>query len=194
MLDQMMASSGLPEREKRRLRAVTDGKPMPPRKGATNKSVPPSQLPYDNPLRGVPLNPRLCPTPTIRSKAGVLESVGGSMERPQFRGARPGQDREAEKDRLANTMTYGQAQLPAAAAGPSASARLRANKSSAPVPVDLSEEARLHKAICGEIDERREFLQSMRAAGRAAEHEAAIGAQIEERLGELAQLERMMAS
>lgn len=61
-----------------------------------------------------------------------------------------------------------------------------------PQPKAQSEEAALHEAIGAEIEERRAFLEDMRACGRGKEHEGPITAQIAERVEELKTLERLM--
>ncbi len=65
-------------------------------------------------------------------------------------------------------------------------------QSADPGPAE-SEESRMHRAIVEEIRERRAFLEEMTALGRAAEHEAAIRAQIAERMNDLRKLQRLMA-
>ncbi len=195
LLDDMMAASGLPDAERRRMRAAAEGKAVERRRPPPNVLAAragggsAATQPYVDGLRGVPLNPRLCPTIGVRTQAGVLASVGGSMERPQFRGARPGVNRDDEKMRLQNVMTYGRAELGQPEAGGGA------GEQPAPPPArESSEEARLHAAISREIEERSDFLNSMRLAGRAQEHEGPIAAQIAERVEELRRLEAMMAS
>ena len=49
----------------------------------------------------------------------------------------------------------------------------------------------MREAIVREIDERREFLENMRAAGKGKEHEAAILGQISERMADLKVLENL---
>ena len=90
-------------------------------------------------------------------------------------------------------MAFGKTELSRASGGGAAGRSSGAAGSSASASAAMSEEARLHAAISTEIDERRDFLQSMRAAGKGKEHEANIGGQIAERMEELAKLERLMA-
>lgn len=49
----------------------------------------------------------------------------------------------------------------------------------------------MREAIVGEIEERREFLESMVAMGKGGEHEAQIKGQIAERMRDLATLDSM---
>lgn len=58
--------------------------------------------------------------------------------------------------------------------------------------VAQSDEAELHKAISAEIVERQQFLTEMRGAG-SYEHEAAVQAQVADRMADLRRLEKLMA-
>ena len=55
-------------------------------------------------------------------------------------------------------------------------------------------ERALRAQIADEIAERQEFLQSMRAMGRAGDHEAKITGEIAERLRDLKDLDRLEAA
>lgn len=58
-----------------------------------------------------------------------------------------------------------------------------------PPPRQCAEDS-LRSAIVGEIEERRQFLDAMGAAGKF-EHEAAVKAQIAERMNDLARLDKL---
>ena len=61
-----------------------------------------------------------------------------------------------------------------------------------PRAASKSSEAALRDSIVAEIDERREFLEVMQAAGKT-EHEQAVRGQIAERLNDLKRLEKLMS-
>lgn len=183
LLDKMMDACNLPDAEKRRLRALGNGQ----RVAARGSAAPSRPRQYEDMLRGVALNPNIVTTRYTRTRAEVVASLGpGGYDRPQFGGAPRPRDNEAEKASLQMHMQFGKD-----AAGRSLAP---APPVAAPPAPRVSEEAALHQAISSEIDERRAFLDSMRAAGRAKEHEAVISAQIAERVQELKTVERLMKS
>ena len=55
-----------------------------------------------------------------------------------------------------------------------------------------SEAAKLHEQISGEIEERQQFVQQMRNVGNT-EHDETMRQQINERMAELAKVEKMMS-
>ena len=81
LLDDMMVEAGLPKAEQRRLRAATEGKPVLRRRPPPNMTVAATShlRPYDDPLAGVALNPRMTAGHSVRTQADILKSVGGSM-------------------------------------------------------------------------------------------------------------------
>ena len=144
------------------------------------------QRPYEDLLKGVPINPMMqLPGAHRRSQAQIVADNGGSMERPQFRGARPGQDRTKLVTQLQQQMEYGHALPEPPADGANSTAP------PPPPPPKRSAEAALRDSIVAEIDERREFLEVMRHAGKT-EHESAVQGQIAERLNDLKRLDALM--
>ena len=190
MLDNMMNASGIPQAEQRRLRAAVNAGPSAQLE-ARRRPLPVGRVAkYSDPLRGVAINPALAMRmggATRRSQADIVAANGGSLERPQFRGGPPVGDREASKEALQSFMQFG---------GRPPAARSSAAAAPAPPaapPPRLSEEAKLRNAIVTEIEERQSFLESMRAMGRAAEHEQTIANQIAERMQELTTLDKLEA-
>ena len=193
MLDSMMSSAGLPLAEQRRLRAACAAGPSAPiaRRGgaAAARRGPPQQQPYEDLLRGVPINPTLArqiPGAKLRSKEAIVAANGGTMERPQFGGAAP-QNRGLSKEALQQKIEFGYVL-------PELPSESNSSRHVALPPKPKSEEDILRNQIVEEIDERREFLQSMRAAGRGKEHEDAILSQISERVADLKKLEELSAN
>lgn len=185
LLDKMMDACKLPDAERRRLRALGNGQRVQRRPNAQQQA--PRQ--YEDMLRGVALNPGIVTTRYTRTQAAITASLGPQgYDRPQFAGGPPARDNEAEKTALQMRMQYGKN---AGLLGHASSAQLPPPP---PPPPRVSEEAALHASISREIDERRNFISTMRAAGRGKEHEASIAAQIAERVDELKTVERLMRS
>ena len=191
MLDTMMASSNLPLAEQRRLRAACAAGPsaqMQPRR----KPLPVGRKPkFEDPLKGVAINPmiaRQLPGGAGRvTQAEILRSHGGSLERDQFRGGQPaGTSSEIQKEELQNLMTYGSKRLPEPA-------RKRTGAAASNAP-QCSAESSLRAQISDEIAERQDFLETMRAMGRGAEHEAKVKGEISERMQDLKALDRLESS
>lgn len=86
-----------------RLRAIAAGNAVAVRPlGAARCSVP--MLPYDDPLRGVPLNPRVIGGRQRRSRAEIIEATNG-YERDTFLGQpNVGKSREGQKAALQAIM------------------------------------------------------------------------------------------
>ena len=152
-------------------------------KGAAQKQ------PYEDLLKGVPINPSLArsiPGAKIRSKQEILARHGGSLERDQYFGQGSQANRGLNKEQLAQKMTFGYVLPDLPAEGNSVGAAGKGGSSSRG-----TEEEQMRDQIIGEIDERKEFLDAMRAAGRGKEHEDAILGQISERLQDLRTLENL---
>lgn len=190
MLDKMMKDVGLPQAEQRRLRQAVAAGPSAPiarrRPGPASANAAPQHR-YEDLLQGVPINPMMrLPGAHRKSQAAILREHGGTMERDQFRGGLPAKDRTVMVTALQQQMEFGRT-LP----GPSADPKPRPAPSRSMVP--KSSEDGLRDSIVTEIDERREFLETMRAAGRSGEHESAIKGQIAERLNDLKRLDALMS-
>ena len=189
LLDSMMSASNLSLAEQRKLRAACAAGPSAQLQPA-RRPLPVGRMPkYEDKLKGVPINPRIAqhlPGAVRRSQADILAANGGSMEREQFRGGPQIADRDEQKQRLQNRMTYGTAELPPSSVPRAArSCGMEASNST------KSAEAALRDEIVGEIAERQEFLDQMRAAGCGAEHEQTITGQIAERMDDLRRLEKL---
>jgi len=187
MLDKMMSASGLPKTEQRRLRAACAAGPSAPLPAARRRPAGAGARPhqYEDLLKGVPINPRMnLPGAHRRTQAMILAEHGGSLERDQYGGGPPPADRAAQVLQLQQQMEFGRV-LPE---GPSAAGPSRG----APKPKPRAErpEDALRSSIIAEIDERRQFIETMRAAGKT-EHEEAIQGQIAERLNDLKRLEAL---
>ena len=184
MLDSMMKKSNLPLSEQRRLKgmATTGGTvaSAQPRRRAPPGTAQPA-LAYEDPLRGIALNPRLLSFNARRNGQQIAAATNG-YQRDMFRGGGPAVDSARRTECLQNLMTYGE----------HAPDRHAPKRAPAPPPTLQGEAERLHEQVSAEIRERQEFLEEMRRMGRGAEHEQAIGEQVSERLGELKQLEAMM--
>ena len=111
----------------------------------------------------------------------ILAEHGGSMERDQYGGGRPVVDRKVVVQQHQQRMEFGRVlPEPPPPAEPRGMPKPRAER-----PEDA-----LRSSILAEIDERRQFVETMRAAGRT-EHEAAIKGQIAERLNDLKRLDAL---
>ena len=187
LLNDMMKDSKLNAHEQRKLRlAMEMGGSLPVRRAV--QPPPAYKRPYQDPLRGIALNPRLCPTVTTKSRHAILVETRG-YDRPQYGGGQKQlRTRAEEVERLQNRFAFGED-----APAPTRPPRRAAAMAAPPPQPARSEEAKLHEEITAEIAERQEFLASMRAAGRM-EHDATIQQQIGERMGDLRALERMMGS
>ena len=179
ILDGLMSDSKLNPVRQRELRQVMEhgcaaGRPKPVRPVFNRRDVP-----YEDPLRGIALNPNLIRHAGIRTQPQIA-AAHGDYRRPQFAGGGRRVDRDGEKLRLQNINAYG-SEL--GAAQPAASAE--------PPPKLRSGPAELHAQISTEIEERQAFVQQMRAAGNT-EHEATIQQQICERMEELRLVEKHM--
>ena len=202
MLDSMMSQSGLPLAEQRRLRAAVNAGPsasIAPRRGAqpAARRGPQPKGPYEDLLKGVPINPNLArqvPGARLRTKEEIVARNGGTLERPQYGGGRPKVGGGLNKEQLQQKFEYGYVlgEQPTVSDSSGSSIRLQPAAASMPPPrVQRSEEDSMREAIVREIDERREFLENMRAAGKGKEHEAAILGQISERMADLKVLENL---
>jgi hypothetical protein len=180
MLDDMMKTSGLPLSEQRKLRAAAAAGPSARMHPAARK--PTTVQPYDDLLRGIPIRPNMGLPGTRRTQQQILASHGGSLERDQFRGGPLAADRAQQKLALQQQMEFGRAlpDIPIATA----------EAPPQPQPSRQSAEASLRSAIVGEIEERRQFLDAMSAAGKF-EHETAVKAQISERMHDLERLDKL---
>mmetsp|Transcript_4547 Transcript_4547/g.12434 ORF Transcript_4547/g.12434 Transcript_4547/m.12434 type:complete len:240 (+) Transcript_4547:126-845(+) len=125
------------------------------------------------------------PGPPASFSGKRMQNAMPANEREQFIGGRPAPDRAIEKDRLAQLMELGakgvkdlERQKAAQEAARLAAAQRR--------PVDPKEA--LIDELVSEIQERREFLEAMRAAGRAKEYEQTIRAEIQARMTRLKSL------
>ncbi|KAL1523593.1 hypothetical protein AB1Y20_018529 [Prymnesium parvum] len=186
LLDKMMKQSNIPASEQRKLRAIANGANPPPvrrvaREGVTMMHT----LPYEDPLRGVAINPRIVGGQQRKSHADIVDATRG-YERERFRGGPRVVDRDVQKTALQDKMTYGR-HAPVRTEGAGSS-----TKSKPAVVKAESEAASLHSKVSAEIEERQQFLQQMSALGKGEEHERVIKMQIDERMGELRALERIM--
>ena len=137
-------------------------------------------MPYEDPLRGIAINPRIVGGQQRRSHADIVHATN-SYERDAFRGQPScAVGRDEQKAVLQERYLRGMG-------GKSTGAPPKP-RSQPPG----SEAAGLHAQVSAEIAERQEFLTNMRSMGRGAEHEDAIHAQVAERMGELRKLEAMM--
>mmetsp|Transcript_23619 Transcript_23619/g.60269 ORF Transcript_23619/g.60269 Transcript_23619/m.60269 type:complete len:117 (+) Transcript_23619:355-705(+) len=107
-------------------------------------------------------------------------------ERDMYSGGGRVIDRDRQKTELQDRMTYGRNAPTRVTSGDAPPAQ------PAPRPKPQSEAASLHAQVSAEIEERNQFLDSMRKMGRGEEHEHTIKAQVAERMEELGKLERMM--
>lgn len=110
MLDKMMKKTGLPQAEQRRLRAACAAGPAAQlaarRRPACAATAKPR--PYEDLLKGVPINPAMAlPGSHRKTRAMIVAENGGSMERDQYGGGRPVEDRAIKVERLQQQMTYG---------------------------------------------------------------------------------------
>jgi hypothetical protein len=184
MLDKMMNASGLPQAEQRRLRAACAAGPSAPL-AARRRPAGAAQAKYEDLLQGVPINPAMnLPGAHRKTRAAILADNGGSLEREQYGGGRPVEDRAAQVERLQQQMTYGRVlgKPDGAVAAPKPQ----------PKPVKRPEDD-LRASIVSEIDERLQFVSAMRAAGKT-EHEDAVLAQIAERKHDLQRLDELARS
>ena len=178
ILDSMMADAKLNPLRQRELRQVMQhGRAAAPRP----RQQPPNRRarPFEDPLRGVALNPNLTHGHAKKPQAQILREEN-NFARPQFAGGGRVVNRDAEKSKLQDewrtNLLQSKAQVPPAAV------------TAAPA---RSEAATLHSQISEEIEERQAFVQQMRAMGNT-EHEAAMHEQIRERMGELKRVESLM--
>ncbi|MEW5317004.1 MAG: hypothetical protein WDW38_008338 [Sanguina aurantia] len=106
--------------------------------------------------------------------------------REQYPGSAPAPDREVEKGRLQALMEMG----PKGVADMEAKLLRLQKAAMEPARQPRPEEAReaMIDQVVEEIRERREFLEAMRVAGRSAEHEVSLKAEISQRLRELERL------
>jgi hypothetical protein len=200
MLDSMMSQSGLPLAEQRRLRAAVNAGPsaqIAPRRGAqpAARRGPQPKGPYEDLLKGVAINPNLArqiPGAKLRTKEEIIMRNGGSLERPQYGGGRPNLNRGLTKEELQQKLEFGYVlgEQPTTSGGGTRHLQPAA-AASAPPRRQESEEEALRSAIVEEIDERREFLDNMRALGKGKEHEARILGEISSRLADLKTLEKL---
>lgn len=191
-LDAMMKTSNLPLYEQRRLRAAAQAgpaAPMPPPRRRPQQQAQ-QRGPYEDLLKGVPINPRMqLPGAHRKSQQQIIRENGGTMERAQFRGGPPASNREEQKLRFQQKLQYGYElpPLPSDAVAPP-----QQQHEYAP-PRPRREEDVLREKVVMEIAERQSFLDTMRAAGKGAEHEDAIKAQIAERMRDLKTLDDIAA-
>lgn len=186
-LDAMMKTSNLPLYEQRRLKAAAaagPAAPMPlPRRRPQQQAQ--QRGPFEDLLKGVPINPRMqLPGAHRKSQLQILRENGGSMERDQFRGGPPASNRDEQKLRFQQKLQYGYELGPL----PSDAVSAPPQQLSA-LPRARREEDVLREKVVMEIAERQSFLDTMRAAGKGAEHEDAIKAQIAERMRDLKTLD-----
>ena len=183
LLDSMMSDAKLNPVRQRELRAVMDhgraAAPRPVRQPPNRRAAP-----FEDPLRGVALNPNLTWGHSIKTQPQIARE-NNNYRREQFAGGGRVVNQDEEKRKLQQINAYGhqlgQAQLSAAAAAAAV----------APPPKPSSEAAQLHAQISAEIQERQAFVQQMRAVGNT-EHEATMQQQISERMGELRVVEKHM--
>jgi len=192
MLDSMMSASGLSLAEQRRLRNACEAGPsvqMAPR----HRPLPVGRKPkFQDPLQGVAINPliaRSLPGGGGRvTQANILRAHGGSLERAQYQSGPAAASADSKKEGLQNLMTYGTTQLPP----PKHGRRAAVPGAAAPRPQpERSAESMLRGQIADEIAERQEFLETMRAMGKGAEHEAKLTGEIAERMQDLKALDRL---
>ena len=179
LLDSMMADAKLNPQRQRELRQVMHhgarAAPQRPAPTAPNRRA----MPFDDPLRGVALNPNLVYGHAKKSQQDIAREHHG-YQRPQFGGGGRPVDREAQKSRLQDDWKR-------RFAAPSTS-----KAPAAPQQPARSEAAKLHEQISGEIEERQQFVQQMRGVGNT-EHEETMRQQINERMAELAKVEKMIS-
>jgi len=138
--------------------------------------------------------PPSLPTGTFSGKRTQPHiQASGPAEREQYQTRPPAPDREKEKDMLARRFEMGrEAAMKLEAAELELQARARRGEALQPSqPAKTREESareQLIDQILDEVEERRAFLEEMRAAGRSAPYEGQIKGEIAERL---AQLRRM---
>jgi len=127
-----------------------------------------------------------------RSKAEIIAemeadwAVPSSMPRPS---KAPMDD--AEKDRLVTMMRW--RGKPPEVTPEEVAAQLRTRKgAAAPARTRAQELEELFEQTLKEIDDRRQFLQDMRSQGKAAEYEAQIQTEIQQRIADLKQLDDMI--
>ena len=179
LLDSMMADAKLNPQRQRELRQVMQhGARAAPRKqapSAPNRRA----VEYDDPLRGIALNPNLVYGHAKRSQTDIVRENHG-YQRPQFGGGARPTNRDAQKSRLQDEWKT-QFKAPSTSTASAASQQQPAR----------SEAAKLHEQISGEIEERQQFVQQMRSVGNT-EHDETMRQQINERMAELAKVEKMM--
>ena len=120
ILDGLMNDSKLNPVRQRELRQVMEhgcaaGRPKPVRPVFNRRDVP-----YEDPLRGIALNPNLIRHAGIRTQPQIA-AAHGDYRRPMFAGGGRRVDRDGEKLRLQNINAYGSelgAAQPAASAEP----------------------------------------------------------------------------
>ena len=178
ILNSLMNDSKLNPVRQRELRQVMEhgraaGRPNPVRQVYNRRDVP-----FEDPLRGIALNPNLIRHAGIRTQPQIA-AAHNDYRREQFAGGGRVVNRDEEKRRLQNINTYG-SEL---GAQPVIAAE--------PPPKQRSGPAELHAQISAEIEERQAFVQQMRAVGNT-EHEATMQQQIGERMGELRVVEKHM--
>ena len=189
LLDRMMKTSNLPLYEQRRLRAAAAAGPQapmpPPRRRPAATHTAQVQRPYEDLLKGVPINPAMnLPGSHRKTREQILHEHGGTMERAQFRGAAPAPNRDQQKLALQQKFEFGYELPPLPAEAATVAPK-------APPPRARKEEDVLRDEILSEIAERRKFLEAMHTAGKGAEHEEAIKGQIAERLRDLKTLDAL---
>ena len=187
MLDSMMSASGLPLAEQRRMRAACAAGPsasLGVRRNRQAAALASSNHQYEDLLRGVPINPRMAlPGTHRRTQAQIIAENGGSMDREQFRGGAPTRDRTVQKTQLQQRMEFGRV-LPEVS-----SSDAPAKPTSAPKTYSAEDE--LRHSIMAEVEERQQFIATMRQMGKGAEHEEAIQGQIAERLRDLRRIDAL---
>ena len=116
---------------------------------------------------------------------------GGSLERPQYGGGRPNLNRGLTKEQLQQKLEFGYVLGEQPTSGGVMRNSQPAAAATAPPRRQESEEEALRSAIVTEIDERREFLDNMRALGKGKEHQEQILGEISSRLADLKTLEKL---
>mmetsp|Transcript_27581 Transcript_27581/g.81667 ORF Transcript_27581/g.81667 Transcript_27581/m.81667 type:complete len:251 (-) Transcript_27581:40-792(-) len=119
-----------------------------------------------------------------RMLPGILRAA--PPERDQFRGCAPGPSRDAEKDRLSEVMEHGRKGVADRQASMQEAAAARRAAAARAAAADPQED--LVNQLVDEIQERREFLEDMQAAGRGAEYDAKIRGEIAQRMRDLERL------
>merc|ERR1719409_332617 len=107
------------------------------------------------------------PGARLRTKEEIIARHGGSLERPQYAGGRPQLNRGLTKEALQEKLAFGHVlseQQPTARGGSGGASKRGA-------AAGANEEDSMREAILQEIDERKEFLETMRRVGKGKEHE-----------------------